>query len=234
MMIQSLLTFFSSRTGYIIRIDDIAPQMNWDAYFRVKELFGQYEIKPVLGVIPDNKDPELKSYPTCSFNFWDEMRSVQGDGWEIAMHGYTHVYDRHRVKDYLGLGGKKGGAVAVTSMQDLGQFKTEIDLAFQEMGDIPSRVEINYTTGALFLQLWQERKNTFFPCLEVRSHGWQICFLGSSKYDHMERNIMEWQFSLNLGPTTSNCYDLPLLISKGTPSSATGIYLSFKNKSDII
>lgn len=88
---------------YVIRLDDIAPNMNWDGYARAKRLFDAYDVKPLLGVIPDNQDPSLRAFPTSETNFWDEMRAAQGRGWEIAMHGYQHLYDSHG-KDLLGLG----------------------------------------------------------------------------------------------------------------------------------
>ncbi len=88
---------------YVIRLDDIAPNMNWDGYTRAKRLFDIYDVKPLLGVIPDNQDPNLRAFPASETNFWDEMRAAQSRGWEIAMHGYQHIYDSHG-KDLLGLG----------------------------------------------------------------------------------------------------------------------------------
>tara|TARA_B100000029_G_scaffold10206_1_gene11140 strand:- start:1298 stop:2050 length:753 start_codon:yes stop_codon:yes gene_type:complete len=90
----------------IIRLDDIAPNMNWKMMSKVKDLFKKYNIKPVIGVIPKNEDVELKTYPTCDFNFWDEIKDLKNQGWEIAMHGYQHLYEKECYKDYLGHGGK--------------------------------------------------------------------------------------------------------------------------------
>ncbi|MFK7696941.1 DUF2334 domain-containing protein [Paenibacillus sp. HJGM_3] len=77
---------------YIFRFDDIAPNMNWENYFRVKDILVKYNVKPILGVIPDNQDPELKKFPLCAGNFWNEIQSVQDRGWEIALHGYQHKF----------------------------------------------------------------------------------------------------------------------------------------------
>ena len=44
--------------GTLIRIDDIAENMNWQLMNKCEILFNKYNIKPVLGVIPKNKDPE--------------------------------------------------------------------------------------------------------------------------------------------------------------------------------
>ena len=47
----------------LIRFDDIAQNMNWDLMSKCEKLFDQLRIKPVMGVIPNNQDPELKTFP---------------------------------------------------------------------------------------------------------------------------------------------------------------------------
>ena len=47
-------------------MDDICENMNWELMNRCELLFDKYEIKPLLGVIPANKDPELLAYPKWS------------------------------------------------------------------------------------------------------------------------------------------------------------------------
>tara|TARA_B100001765_G_C19456370_1_gene317111 strand:- start:56 stop:823 length:768 start_codon:yes stop_codon:yes gene_type:complete len=105
-MIKKFLKKSSFKIGYIIRLDDIAPNMNWEMMNKVKKLFIEYDVKPILGVIPKNQDKELQSYPLCNFDFWEEIRSLKNQGWIIAMHGYEHSYNTFCKKiDYLGLGG---------------------------------------------------------------------------------------------------------------------------------
>ena len=59
-----------------------------------------------MGVIPNNKDDQLLTYPKKNY-FWDKVRKWRDKGWEIAMHGSTHVYDRSTEnKDYFGYGGE--------------------------------------------------------------------------------------------------------------------------------
>ena len=96
----------TQKTNYIFRLDDIAPNMNWQMLNRVKKLFNQHNVKPIIGVIPKNEDKELKSYPLCPFNFWTEIKNLKEQGWEIAMHGYEHLYNKQCNKnDYMGYGG---------------------------------------------------------------------------------------------------------------------------------
>ena len=47
----------------LIRFDDIAENMNWHLMSRCEKLFDELDIKPVMGVIPDNKDKDLLIYP---------------------------------------------------------------------------------------------------------------------------------------------------------------------------
>ena len=78
---------------YILRLDDIAPNMSWEAFARLREVTDACGVRPLIGVIPDNRDPELTTFPPCPGDFWEEMRGLQGQSWGIAMHGYQHLYE---------------------------------------------------------------------------------------------------------------------------------------------
>jgi len=105
-MILNFKNFISKNTGFLIRLDDIAENMNWEMMDRATLLFDEYNIKPVLGVIPNNKDKELLSYPKKNLDFWEQVRNWKKKGWEIGMHGNSHVYDKYcKKKDYLNHGG---------------------------------------------------------------------------------------------------------------------------------
>lgn len=90
----------------LLRFDDIAENMNWSWFEKCEDLFDKYKIKPVLGVIPKNKDKELLSFPKKE-NFWQKVKIWQDKGWEISMHGYNHLYDKNtKKKDLFRHGGK--------------------------------------------------------------------------------------------------------------------------------
>ena len=104
-MLSKIRNYIIENTGVLIRLDDIAENMNWDLMKKSELLFEKYAIKPVLGVIPNNKDNELLSYPKKN-NFWEQVRNWRDKGWEITMHGYTHVYDKvSKNEDYFSYGG---------------------------------------------------------------------------------------------------------------------------------
>ena len=106
MMLSKIKSYITENTKILIRLDDIAENMNWDLMKKSELLFEKYGIKPVLGVIPNNKDNELLSYPKKN-DFWNQVRIWRDKGWEIAMHGSTHVYDKIcENKDYFGHSGE--------------------------------------------------------------------------------------------------------------------------------
>jgi len=62
-MFETLKKYISNNTGILIRLDDIAENMNWELMEKSEVIFDKFKIKPVLGVIPNNKDSYLLSYP---------------------------------------------------------------------------------------------------------------------------------------------------------------------------
>ena len=75
-----------------VRLDDITPDMDWKKFLKFKELLDLYEIKPLIGVVPDNRDECLKM-DSEKENFFEYIQELQKEGWVIAMHGWRHVYD---------------------------------------------------------------------------------------------------------------------------------------------
>ena len=99
-------SYINDNTGILIRIDDVCENMDWKLMEKLEALFDNYSIKPVLGVIPNNRDEQFLSFPRND-NFWDQARKWQEKGWEIVQHGYTHIYDHlcKDKKDYFRYGG---------------------------------------------------------------------------------------------------------------------------------
>ena len=105
-MINLIKKYISNNTGILIRLDDIAENMNWDLMRKCEDLFDKHNIKPLLGVVSNNQDTELLAYEKND-QFWGQVRAWKKKNWEIAMHGYTHIYDKDTFKkDYFNYGGK--------------------------------------------------------------------------------------------------------------------------------
>jgi hypothetical protein len=76
---------------YIIRLDDACPTMNHNNWNRLEKLLTNYHIKPIVAVVPNNKDKKLMTDSEDS-NFWEQVKWWQEQDWEIALHGYEHKY----------------------------------------------------------------------------------------------------------------------------------------------
>ncbi|MBQ7666201.1 MAG: DUF2334 domain-containing protein [Synergistaceae bacterium] len=76
----------------LLRFDDICPTMDYKQWNRAAEILEKYDIKPLLGVIPDCKDP-VQFIDEYHSDFWDYMKELQNKGYALAMHGCNHVYD---------------------------------------------------------------------------------------------------------------------------------------------
>lgn len=74
------------------RMDDITPQMDWDRFDQFRVLFERENIKPLIGIVPDNHDATLQ-VGTTRDTFWQEMRQLVSQGWSVAQHGCNHVYE---------------------------------------------------------------------------------------------------------------------------------------------
>jgi len=86
---------------FCIRLDDACPQMNLEKWNRVEHLLDQYEIKPLVGVIPDNQDPDFQAEPDHSF--WEKAVQWKNKGWSIALHGLHHKLESHAPQGYYQL-----------------------------------------------------------------------------------------------------------------------------------
>lgn len=83
--------------NYIIRLDDACPTMHHQNWNIIEELLLSYDIRPIVGVIPANEDSSMY-YSAPDPHFWDRVRGWQQSGWEIALHGYNHVYHKYNSK----------------------------------------------------------------------------------------------------------------------------------------
>ena len=118
------------KPSYLIRFDDICPTMNWAVWDRLERILGNHDIKPILAVVPDNRDPKL-IIDKKNTDFWDRVRSWQERDWGIALHGYQHVYET----DCCGLLGINRHSEFAGLAYDVQRYKIERGLSiFAEHG----------------------------------------------------------------------------------------------------
>jgi predicted deacetylase len=95
---------------YLLRFDGLCPTMSRPRWNRFQELVDEYQIRPILSVIPDNRDYQF-SVESPDPEFWCRMRRMEAAGSVIALHGYRHLcnsYSRslvplHRRSEFAGV-----------------------------------------------------------------------------------------------------------------------------------
>lgn len=112
----------SQKTECMIRLDDIAPDMNWERFYRAKEIFDQYKIRPLIGVVPDNKDKTLHKEKPRE-DFWGIIRALQREGWVVAQHGTYHCYET-----------KDSGILGINHFSEFAGLSYEVQLQKLQVG----------------------------------------------------------------------------------------------------
>jgi predicted deacetylase len=74
---------------YLLRLDDLCPTQRPARWERFREVIEEFRVRPILAVIPDNRDPQM-NVSAYDPRFWDQMREMESAGATIAVHGYQH------------------------------------------------------------------------------------------------------------------------------------------------
>ena len=75
---------------YLLRFDDLCPTMSRPRWQRFLPLIEEFNLKPILAVIPSNRDRALDFSPSDP-EFWAQMRAMEAAGATIALHGFSHL-----------------------------------------------------------------------------------------------------------------------------------------------
>ena len=78
-------------TLWLLRFDDVCPTMNWRIWDELEKILLEFQVEPLLAVVPENRDDNL-NHSAPNYGFWDRVRTWQYGGWSIGMHGYQHRY----------------------------------------------------------------------------------------------------------------------------------------------
>ena len=76
---------------FLVRLDDACPTMDHDRWLELEAVLDKHGIRPLVAVVPNNRDPVLQIDPSDA-GFWERVHRWQAKGWTIAMHGYEHVF----------------------------------------------------------------------------------------------------------------------------------------------
>lgn len=76
---------------YIIRLDDASEYMDIEKWDKIEILLDKYNIKPIVGIIPNNQDKDLIGKYKKDLRFWNKANLWQAKEWSVALHGYNHI-----------------------------------------------------------------------------------------------------------------------------------------------
>ena len=81
---------------YLVRLDDANHYMERDKWDKIETILYKNNIKPIVAVIPDNRDKNLiKNFKDKKF--WQRVKYWENSGWAIGLHGYQHKY--HKIEE---------------------------------------------------------------------------------------------------------------------------------------
>lgn len=168
--------------GILVRLDDITPDMDWDRFYQLKEIFDRYGIKPLLGIVPDNQDAKLHKQDARE-DFWDVMLGLKKNGWVLSQHGYQHIYVNHeggllklnKNSEFAGLSLQEQQDKLARGKQLLKQHGVETDI-FMAPSHSYDKVTIEalkqtgfrYVTDGYGCNTYQYRGLGFVPCTLTR------------------------------------------------------------------
>ena len=86
---------------FIIRLDDACETMNKEMWNQMESLLDKYNIKPIIGIIPENKDKDFTwDYDS---SFWtDTVKRWQNKNYIIAQHGCHHLFQENPKSEFQG------------------------------------------------------------------------------------------------------------------------------------
>lgn len=187
--------YMSGKASYLLRFDDLCPTMNWRMWEHVEQALLRFEVRPVLAVIPDNWDPELR-IEKANAAFWDRVRTWQERGWTIGLHGYRHEYvtscagliGKNRYSEFAGLSrgiqtAKLRSALKIFSAQNV---RAEVWIApahsFDETTlDVLKSFDIKTISDGYFLYPGLDHRNFLWVPQQIWSFAprpagiWTVC-----------------------------------------------------------
>jgi predicted deacetylase len=159
---------------YLIRFDDICPTMNWTIWTEIDEILTTEGIKPILAVIPNNRNPVL-FIEKENQDFWDYIGEKQKQGWSIGLHGYQHVYVT-----------KRSGILGLNPFSEFAGLPEE-----EQEAKISRAIKI-FRANGIKPELWVAPAHSFdYVTIKVlKKHGITIISDGFSLYPYVDNGVL--------------------------------------------
>jgi predicted deacetylase len=115
---------------YLIRLDDASEYMHHEKWAPFFALLDAYAIKPIVAVIPCNRDPNMV-HGAPDADFWAKVRQWQAKGYHIALHGFEH---RYRTRESGIIGGNRRSEFAGVPLDEQVAMLSSAYAKFKEEG----------------------------------------------------------------------------------------------------
>jgi len=150
--------------------------MKWSIWAKIDELLTMYKIKPILAVIPDNKDPTFFIEKRKS-SFWEYVKEKQKQGWSIGLHGYQHIYVT-----------KNPGILGINPFSEFAGLPEE-----EQEAKISKAIAI-FRANGIKPDLWIAPAHSFdeITLKVLKKYGITIISDGFSLYPYIDDNGMLW------------------------------------------
>ncbi|PSX00729.1 DUF2334 domain-containing protein, partial [Photobacterium angustum] len=79
---------------YLLRLDDAHEYMNEDGWNKFEIICDKYNIKPIVAIIPDNKDDSISFSKNIEFKRTIDRWKTKN--WSFALHGYQHKLKKNK------------------------------------------------------------------------------------------------------------------------------------------
>ena len=118
-----------------VRLDDITSDMDYEKFYKMKQILDTYQIKPLIGVVPFNEDKNLMQGPKHE-DFPGFLQGLLREGWSMALHGYEHLYSTNKgglfplnhFSEFAGLSLEKQNAMIAEGKEQLANWGIETNI----------------------------------------------------------------------------------------------------------
>lgn len=78
---------------YLLRLDDACEYIDVEKWIRVENMCDAFNVKPIVGVIPQCRDPKLMAAFKYTDFVWNAVHRYMEKGYTLALHGFQHVFE---------------------------------------------------------------------------------------------------------------------------------------------
>ena len=202
-----------------IRLDDITPDMDFDKFNRVREILKRHSIRPLIGVVPFNRDANLcKSVPDGHFK--EFIKELTDDGYTVALHGYNHLYTTknkgvfplNNFSEFAGVSYEKQLEMLEKGMEKLKEWDIETDIFMAPAHTFDNKtlkalkaVGIKKITDGFGNWPYERKELVFYPIAKQRKdcicdrEGYSTLVLHTNMMEEKEFDELEKMIEKNRG-----------------------------------